>query len=240
MSRLVGWLVMLGFVPLLLAQAADTPGAEPAKSPAVEKPAAAHDASEDHPPRYDLGSGGKAHTSLFGVEAAGYRFVYVIDRSESMGGSGPTALKAAKAALLASLNDLHETNQFQIVFYNEKPSVFNPTGDSRRALFATEQNKAAAEKFVDSITAFDGTAHDAALMLAVRLHPDVIYWLTDADEPKLSAAQLARLERLTAGIIVNAIEFGSGPQPEGENFLVQAARQSGGTHRYVDVEKLEK
>ncbi len=31
---------------------------------------------------------GKGHTSMFGVEASGYRFVYVIDRSGSMGGTG--------------------------------------------------------------------------------------------------------------------------------------------------------
>ncbi len=84
-------------------------------------------------PRYDLGMDGKAHTSMFGVQAQGYKFVYVIDRSGSMGGSGPTALKAAKAELLASLNDLGQTHQFQIVFYNEKPALFNPTGDPHRA-----------------------------------------------------------------------------------------------------------
>jgi len=32
--------------------------------------------------------GGKAHTSLFGVVGEGYKFVYVFDRSGSMGGRG--------------------------------------------------------------------------------------------------------------------------------------------------------
>jgi hypothetical protein len=188
-------------------------------------------------PRYDRGLGGKAHTRMFGVQAEGYKFVYVIDRSGSMGGSSSTALKAAKAELLASLNDLEQTHQFQIVFYNEKPTIFNPTGDPHRALFATERNRAEAERFIDSITPFDGTRHDDALLLALRLHPDVIFWLTDADEPKLSQADLARINRLAAGITIHAIEFGSGPQPEADNFLVQIAQQNGGTHQYVDIAK---
>jgi hypothetical protein len=219
---------------ILLAQTASPSGSGPSAEKAASG-GSSHPAA--HKLRYDFGMGGKAHTSMFGVQAEGYKFVYVIDRSGSMGGSGPTALKAAKAELLASLKDLEQTHQFQIVFYNEKPALFNPTGDPHRTLFATEQNKSLAERFIDTITAFDGTRHDEALMLAVKLHPDVIFWLTDADEPKLSGVDLTRISRLAAGITIHAIEFGSGPQPESDNFLVQMARQTGGTHHYVDLTK---
>ncbi len=65
----------------------------------------------------------------------------------------------------------------------------------------------------------------------------MIFWLTDADEPKLNRAELARINRLAAGITIHAIEFGSGPQPEADNFLVQIAQQNGGTHQYVDITK---
>jgi hypothetical protein len=187
---------------------------------------------------YGPGLGGKGRTRMFGVEAEGFKFVYVLDRSASMGGSGPTALRAAKAELLASLQDLDQTHQFQIVFYNEKPTVFNPTGDSRRALYATERNKALAARFVESMTAFDGTQHQDALLLALKMRPDVIFWLTDADEPKLGPGQLDRINRMAAGTVIHAIEFGSGPQTEADNFLVKVARQSGGKHAYVDVTKL--
>jgi hypothetical protein len=199
---------------------------------AADPPAAAHQE------RYDFGMGGKAHTSMFGIQAEGFKFVYVIDRSASMGGSGPTALRAAKAALLASLQDLEQTHQFQIVFYNEKPVTFNPSGDALRAVFATARNKALAAEFVQSITSFDGTRHDDALMLAVRLHPNVIFWLTDADEPKLGPAQLERINRMAAGITIHAIEFGTGPQADADNFLAKIARETGGSHRYVDISKL--
>jgi hypothetical protein len=182
--------------------------------------------------------GGKAHTSMFGIEAEGYKFVYVLDRSASMGGPGAAALKAAKAELIASLNNLERTHQFQIVVYNDRPTMFNPTGDPQRAVFATEQNKEEAAKFIESIAPFGGTQHDDALVMAVKLCPNVIFWLTDADDPKLGAAKQERVNRMAAGITIHAVEFGGGPQADANNFLVKIARESGGKHAYVDVSKL--
>lgn len=185
-----------------------------------------------------LNVGGEGRTGVFGTEGKGYKFVYVFDRSASMGGSGRNALAAAKTELLASLDNLEKTHQFQIIFYNEQVFKFNPSGDPDRLIFATDQNKALARKFVASITPDDGTDHEKALSAAIKLRPDVIFFLTDADEPKIWPAQLARLHRMAAGITINCIEFGFGPQTDRDNFLVQLARQNGGAHAYVDVSKL--
>lgn len=179
--------------------------------------------------------GGKARTSLFGVVGEGYKFVYVLDRSGSMGGSGQTALRAVKAELLRSLKNLDTVHQFQIIFYNERPAIFNPTGTPERLAFATEQNKSRAARFIDAIVAEGGTAHEEALRLAIRLQPDVIFLLTDADDPKLTAAQLEKIRDRAAGIVINAIEFGSGPKPAGASFLAELARQNGGGYAYVDI-----
>jgi len=180
--------------------------------------------------------GGRARTRIFGVEGEGYKFVYVFDRSASMSGS---PLEAAKAQLLASLNSLEETHQFQIIFYNERPWKFNPTGDPNRMLFATERNKKLAARFVGGITADGATRHEAALLDALRLGPDVIFFLTDADEPKLYPSDLARIGRRAAGITINCIEFGIGPRQDAANFLVRLARENGGGHAYVDTTRLK-
>jgi hypothetical protein len=180
-------------------------------------------------------TGGKARTSLFGLVGEGYKFVYVFDRSGSMGGSGRNSLVAVKAELLRSLKDLDTVHQFQIIFYNERPVLFNPTGTPGRLAFATDGNKQRATRFIDSITAEGGTAHEEALKLAIRLQPDVIFFLTDADDPKLTPAELERIRRLAAGIIINAIEFGPGPKPAGASFLAELARQNGGGYTYVDI-----
>jgi len=182
--------------------------------------------------------GGKARTRVFGIEGEGHKFAYVFDRSGSMGGSGRNALGAAKAELIASLKGLDKTHQFEIIFYNERPWRFNPTGQMNRMFFATEQNKALAAKFVGSITADGATRHEDALLLAIKVQPDVIFFLTDADEPAMWPGQLAKIKRRAAGITINAVEFGFGPQSDPNNFLVQLARQNGGRHAYVDVSKM--
>ncbi|MBN2218387.1 MAG: hypothetical protein JW719_13515 [Pirellulales bacterium] len=182
---------------------------------------------------------GKARVRVFGTEGEGYKFVYVFDRSGSMGGSGAVALRAAKAELLASLASLNRTHQFQIIFYNEKPWQFNPTGQRGRLAFGTDRNKELARRFVGGVTADGATRHEEALMMAIRMTPDVIFFLTDADEPRLSAGQIHDIARAAAGTSINAIEFGLGPQQDNDNFLKRLAHATGGQYRYVDVGNLK-
>lgn len=179
-----------------------------------------------------LSGEGKGSTSVFGVQAEGYRFAYVFDRSGSMEGS---PLESARSQLIASLKSLQDTHQFQIIFYNDRVRRFSPTGEPNRLFFATQRNKNLAAKFIGSIIASGSTDHEQALMLAVNLQPDVIFFLTDADPPRLWPTQLAKIHRRAAGITIHAIEFGFGPQSEDNNFLVKLARDNGGKHGYVDI-----
>jgi hypothetical protein len=181
--------------------------------------------------------GGRGRTSLFGLVGEGYKFVYVFDRSGSMGGEGRESLKLVKAELLKSLDHLDTVHQFQIVFYNEHPVVFNPTGTPGRLAFATDENKQRAARFLDSITATGGTDHEEALRTAIGLRPDVLFFLTDADDPKLTDAQLAKIRRMAAGTIINCVEFGPGAKPDGQSFLEDLAKQNGGHYVYIDISK---
>jgi hypothetical protein len=76
-------------------------------------------------------------------------------------------------------------------------------------------------------------------MLAIRLQPDVIFFLTDADEPRLSPRQLADIHRRAAGIVINAIEFGFGPETTADNFIKRLARKNGGQYSYVDISRIQ-
>jgi hypothetical protein len=184
--------------------------------------------------------GGQTRTQIFGANGDGSEFVYVFDRSSSMGGFGGRPLAAAKVELQRSLSDLVSGNQFQIIFYNEQPSVFNPfRPNPPKMFFGTDENKQLAKEYIQTVSAAGGTAHRQALELALRMGPDVIFFLTDAAEPELTASELADLrKRNRAESMINAIEFGSGPFPGGENFLIRLARQNRGQHVYVDVTKL--
>jgi len=189
------------------------------------------------PGRGGLG-GARARTSVFGTVGEGSKFVYVFDRSGSTGGPGRNALGVAKAELLRSLEDLDKVHQFQIIFYNEMPIAFNPSGAPGKLAFGTPENKERAARFVRSITSDGGTRHDAALKLAIKMQPDVIFFFTDADEPRLSPRQLDEIHRWAGGITINAIEFGLGPKQSAANFLEKLARQNNGQYAYVDITRV--
>jgi hypothetical protein len=182
--------------------------------------------------------GGKVRTGMFGLWGEGYKFVYVFDRSGSMGGDGNASLKAVKAELLASLKNLDTVHQFQIIFYNERPVLFNPSGTPGKLAFATEHNKVVAERFLNSIDALGGTDHEAALRMGAAMKPDVIFFLTDGDDPILTTQQMKKIEGWLAGIHINIIEFGPGAQPDKESFLKELARRVGGEYVYVDTTKI--
>ncbi|MEI8372509.1 MAG: VWA domain-containing protein [Planctomycetota bacterium] len=183
-----------------------------------------------------LGSPGeKAQVSLFGVKAEGSKFVYVLDRSGSTDGK---LMAAAKAEILASIENIDDVHQFQLVVYNERPKAFNPAGPGGQLAFGTDANRAEVKRFLSTIAADGGTDHEAALSLAIRLRPDVIFIMTDGDKPQLGAQQLARIDRIGPGIIFHAIQFGEGPQRGGRGWMGKLAQQSGGEYRYVDTTKL--
>ena len=75
-------------------------------------------------------------------------------------------------------------------------------------------------------------------MLALKLQPDVVFFLTDGDEPRMSPNQLAKIRQYAAGTTINTIEFGMGPKQGGFNFLQRLASQNGGAYAYVDILKL--
>jgi hypothetical protein len=185
--------------------------------------------------------GNPAHTQVFGAQGTGNKFVYVFDRSASTDGFQGRPLAAEKRELIASLKDLDDIHQFQIVFYNEQPTVFNPEHPlPPKMLFGDSPTKRLAQNFVKGIVAAGGTGHSAALRLALGMKPDVIFFLTDAGDPVMTDREVDDIcqRNQRTGATINVIEFGSGPNPGGENFLVRLARRNSGQHVYVDVTRL--
>jgi hypothetical protein len=175
---------------------------------------------------------------VFGAEAQGSKFVYVFDRSGSMEGFGGRPLLAAKRELIRSLADLHDTCQFQIIFYNERPQVFRTGPGNPQLVWGNRAGKEQAERFVRGIKANGGTRHLEALRMALGMSPDVVFFLTDADEPRLTNDELQRVRRWNRSATIHSIEFGFGPQRNAESFLARLARQNDGQHIYVDVSRL--
>jgi hypothetical protein len=184
--------------------------------------------------------GGAAQTQVFGVQGVGHEFVYVFDRSGSMSGFGGRPLRAAKRELIASLQDLGKLHQFQIIFYNQTPKIFNPTGGTPQLFWGSDPNKQMAEQFVQGIVADGSTRHMFALSMALKMRPDVIFFLTDAEDPQMTEDELAQVGRLNVGreTVINAIQFGFGPYDGEDNFLKRLARENRGQWAYQDISKL--
>jgi von Willebrand factor type A domain len=179
---------------------------------------------------------GQARLSVFGVEGSGNKFVYLFDRSSSM--EGPP-LAAAKRQLIESLNALESVHQFHIIFFNTRTQAFDITGGGRRIAFATDRNRQLAANFVGGIVADGGTDRLVALREALSFAPDVIFFLTDADDP-MSASELASIERANrrSQTAICVIEFGRRLAPSPGNFLSELAHRSGGQYGYVNVTRL--
>jgi hypothetical protein len=186
----------------------------------------------------NYGPPGEGQTSVrvFGVEGQGTRFVYVFDRSSSMEGA---SLATAKQQLIQSLESLSNVHQFHIIFFNQHVRHSDLSGGGRRVAFATDRNKKLAARFVGGITADGGTDRLPALRDAVQMRPDVIFFLTDADDP-MPARELQEIADLNerAGVVIATIEFGRGPKKQAKNFLTELARTTGGQYGYVDTTQL--
>jgi hypothetical protein len=208
------------------------PGA-PSGAEQPDVPSSAHGAG---PQGSRDGDSRNAKVSVFGVEGTGNKFVYVFDRSSSMEGA---PLAAAKRQLIESLQSLDAVHQFHIIFFNHRLRLFDVTGGGRRVAFASDRNKKLASNFVGGITADGGTDRFMALKQALAFRPDVIFFLTDADDP-MSASEMADVERIYSrlGTSICVIEFGHTPTTPQKNFLTELATQSGGQYGYVNTANL--
>jgi hypothetical protein len=158
---------------------------------------------------------GQAPVKFGGMVGTGNSFVYIVDRSGSMNNGG--LMQAAKSELEASLNSLTENQRFQLIFYNDEALIFNPTGAAPKLLQATKDNIQLALDFVRQTPASGGTVHIAALDPALKLTPDVIFMLTDADD-QLSPADNAKIARWNkSNASINVLVFGPTPEPTAVN-----------------------
>lgn len=171
---------------------------------------------------------------FFGLEAAGQRIAYVCDRSASMSEPGGKPLADAKRELLASIGALGESRQFHLIFYNERQSMFEPAGGRGRPMFADESTLREVTRFIEGTTAAGGTRHAEAVAAALRLAPDVIFLLTDADATHdLSDAELERLSGRLGATRVLVVQLGGGEGRRSPR-LARLAELSGGAYRVVE------
>lgn len=173
--------------------------------------------------------------TVFGAQARGRSFVMVIDRSASMGDQGLGAIRAAADELARQLDSLDEKQRVQIVAYHAAPSVLDT-----HWLPATPQNKERLLKYLRGLPAFGSTNHTAALTTALKLKPEVIFLLTDGDDPGMDPGQLRIVRELARGrTSIHTIHFGRGSEAgQSDHFMRKLAADNGGGYVYVNADKL--
>jgi Ca-activated chloride channel family protein len=151
----------------------------------------------------------------------------VIDRSASMGPHG--ALAVAQRELIASLEQLPHDAWFQVILYNRMAEPLR-LGRECDLLAATPENKRQVAAAVHSVEAAGGTEHLRALERALLFRPEVIFFLTDADD--LTAEEVRKVTRLNQGrTAINAVELSDTAHHNDANALYLLAHLNRGVYR---------
>jgi hypothetical protein len=175
----------------------------------------------------EASEGGSGSGTLFPLPPQVSSIVYVLDRSLTM--AMDHKLDFARRELIAGLRRLPPSVRFQVIQYNDFAEPLQMDG-CRDLLPAEVPIVEKAIAFVQTLDAAGSTNHLGALRLALDLHPDLVYFLTDADD--LKPQEVALLTQRNRHSIVHTLELTRRrEQPEGP--LAQLARANNGTYRRV-------
>lgn len=167
------------------------------------------------------GGGGTDGNSFFGVKSKGRRFVYVIDCSSSMAGS-----RFAKACeeLKTSISRLKPHQSFYVYFFNDR---MHPMPEAEKLLKATPENVTRAHQWIDQWNEGGGTEPQEAMLHAIALKPDAIFFLTDGGFRPIADSLRQANERHAS---INTICF---EDKSGERQMQQIATENRGDYRFV-------
>jgi hypothetical protein len=179
----------------------------------------------------DLGSGQSSRGSggdFFGMRASGRRFVFVVDCSRSMNhaheSEAGTRLGRLKMELTRSIGSMGPDMQFFIVFFNDR--VYPMPASSMQV--ASPRSQEVFLRWMTTIPADGNTDPRDALRFALRLRPDVIYFLTDGRFPTMIGNDLLKLTQPHTAIHTLALGKRSG-----EEVLKAIAAHNRGRYRFI-------
>ena len=177
------------------------------------------------------GGGGRG---FFGRGSAGEKVVFVVDSSQSMNhphpGPGKSRLGRVKIELINSIRAMTPNQKFFIVFFNDGPIPM----PADRLIEANDGAKLQYLRWMVGIPADGHTDPSMALLMALRLNPDTIYFLTDGEFRPTIVRDLAVSNR--GKVKIHTVGF---TQDRAENLLRTIAKQNGGTYTYVPPDEKE-
>ncbi|MBX3443958.1 MAG: VWA domain-containing protein [Planctomyces sp.] len=179
------------------------------------------------------GGDGEGSGGFFGLSEPGDSIVYVVDCSRSMNhphpGPAKTRMGRVKLELLKSISGLAPEQKFYILFFNHRPFPM----PSSQLVNASEASKAKYLNWMAQARADGDTEPSQALQMAVRLKPDIIYFLTDGDFRRTVVRDVS--DANTGNVTIHTIGFGDN---RGEPLLKAIAEQSGGKYQFIPPDEI--
>jgi hypothetical protein len=176
-----------------------------------------------------LGAGGGGSgkgVGFFGTRARADTVVFVVDMSGSM--NDGRRFDRAVDELIRSLNSMVPQQKFFVYFFNAV--TFPMLGQhSAKLTAATPGNRTKVIKWIKTLQPDGDTAPEDALERALKLKPQVIYFLTDGEIPATTRDTVARYNR-EHKIVVHTIAFVT---EEGAEQLRGIAKDNKGKYRFV-------
>ncbi|MFN0195148.1 MAG: vWA domain-containing protein [Planctomycetaceae bacterium] len=175
------------------------------------------------------GSGiGDGDQNFFGIPVDGKKFVFVVDASRSMNhphdGPAKTRFGRLKIELVNTIGQMTEENQFFVIFFNDR-AIPMP---SDRLVHATKDNQLTCLEWVATAHTGGQTDPREALMLALNLNPDIIYFLTDGEFEYRVVKDVKAANKQKTPIYTFCFS-----DRAGEKFLKQIAEQNHGEYYYI-------
>jgi hypothetical protein len=177
----------------------------------------------------DDGRVGQASAEFFGIGGYGQSFVYVVDCSDSMNDDGK--FERAIYELLQSVEQLSSDQRYFVIFYNDAAYPM----DADQPVPAVEHEFARTRQWVNMVRPHGGTEPLPALLFALSLRPDAIYFLSDGQFDRSTIGQLRSRNRpnnrlKSRQIPIHTIAF---VDRATEGLMRTIARNSGGKFRFV-------
>ena len=160
--------------------------------------------------------------------AEGNRIAFVVDNSRSMGRPEASLTQSrysrVQTELVKSILEMSANDEFYIVFFCDHAEAMN----SRIMQRATDENKAIYLEWATAVEMGGGPTNPCgAMSLALRLKPDVIYFLTDGEFERGFNINLLAIQSDT---IIHTFAFG---EQVGEDVLKKFAANNKGEYKYI-------
>ena len=169
--------------------------------------------------------GAETGVGFFGARGTAKSVVFVVDMSGSMENG---RFARAQQELVRSIHKLHVTQKFYVIFFTSQAvPMFFPT-TAADLVSATPMMKRKVTRWITERHTGRGTDPEEALVLALALKPEVIYFLTDGEFSERCRGIVK--EKNTFGAVVNTIALQS---REGIPLLQDIAGDNQGVFLFV-------